>query len=257
MNAAGECRCPDTMPHFEGNACVAAPTDRTISVDSTNMYYRITMRQGEKVTLREEMHSGATEFFWTMPDMTAPPATTDATSMPPCINVVDQKTEGTSRWIQLIADGSECRYFFERTPTQPQTAADTQVTMQKFEFIVWPTREPEVRGHLIDLDRETQTVWDMPVNSEATIRLSEMEHDMGFAWKAPTHAFTCLTVTPNFSGFQTGYIQYLVKAPTAVCVEKFTLERADWWAEEPKQIEITVNVVEDPVVCIMPPESPC
>jgi hypothetical protein len=129
--------------------------------------------------------------------------------------------------------------------------------MQKFEFIVWPTREPEVRGHLIDLDRETKTVWDMPVNSEATIRLSEMEHDMGFAWKAPTHEFTCLQVTPNFSGFQTGYIQYLVKAPAAACVEQFTLERADWWTEEPKGIEITVNVVVDPVDCIMPTESPC
>jgi hypothetical protein len=80
------------MPHFEGNACVAAPTHRTISIDSNTMYYRITMNAGESVTLREEMHSGATEFFWTMPDMTTPDSTTDASAEPKCINVVGQDT---------------------------------------------------------------------------------------------------------------------------------------------------------------------
>jgi len=57
--------------------------------------------------------------------------------------------------------------------------------MQKLEFIVWPDRTPEHEGVLIDLDTATETVYDMPVNSKATVQLSEMMHDNGFAWKQP------------------------------------------------------------------------
>jgi hypothetical protein len=83
----------------------------------------------------------------------------------------------------------------------------------------------------------------MPVGTKATIRANEMMHDQGFAWKEPTHVFTCVSVIPNYGDFKTGYRQYLVEAPTAACVEIFTLERADWWPDEPKSFEVTINVL--------------
>jgi hypothetical protein len=90
-----------------------------------------------------------------------------------------------------------------------RSAADTTGTStesQELEFIVWPTRQPEALGYLIDIDTPVPTDYAVLVGSKATVRLSEMIHDQGFAWKEPADSWSCLTVTRNFGDFQTGYL---------------------------------------------------
>ena len=80
----------------------------------------------------------------------------------------------------LEATAAECRFFIERYAMDP-----TYTETQTFEFLVWPTRMPSHEGVLVDLDTTTQTYWEMPTNSVVTVRLSEMKHEKGYAWKAP------------------------------------------------------------------------
>jgi hypothetical protein len=85
---------------------------------------------------------------------------------------------------------------------------DGETIAQTFTVKVWPERQPEEQGTLIDLD--TWTLADtinVDGNAQFTIRTSEMT-EPGYTWTAPlaTAAFTCMTLeTTNYGDFNTGY----------------------------------------------------
>jgi hypothetical protein len=57
----------------------------------------------------------------------------------------------THREFQLIAVAAECILAFSRYPTIPsETGTTTEV--QNFEIRVFPTREPQHEGMLVDID---------------------------------------------------------------------------------------------------------
>jgi hypothetical protein len=134
------------------------PTGNIVVVDESVLKHRITMNLGDQVTLREELASGAT-FFWGIPVVEesntcisfVSSATTDATS-----------TGGASRDFTIEAKTAECRFSIMRS------AADTTGTStesQELEFIVWPTRQPEALGYLIDIDTPVPTDYTVLVGS--------------------------------------------------------------------------------------------
>lgn len=133
---------------------------------------------------------------------------------------------------------NNCRWKTTRTaPAKGTTPAQTQT----IEFIVWPTEVPETKGTLIDLDKTTQTVWEFPVNSQYTLRISEKANPQGYVWKEPTVVPKCGTAVRD-GRFQTGYVQYFLSTGAKDCTEKFTIFRPDWWTAKPTSVDITVKV---------------
>jgi hypothetical protein len=199
IDANGKCVCPDgTNHHITKGKCVSS-TATTVDINDTKLDYRITMQVGDKVTLKEVLPSGATAFKWKMPDLSA--QTSGEQTHTSCITVANPSIQETFRELTLEAIAAECRFFLER-----HAEDSTNSDIQKFEFVVWPTRMPSQKGFLVDLDTTTDTYFEMPTNSEATVRLSEMKHDKGYACKHPEGQWKCLSVEANFGNFQTGFI---------------------------------------------------
>jgi len=120
---------------------------------------------------------------------------------------------------------------------------------------VWPERDPENQGTLIDLDAadiaETITV---DGNAYFTVRTSEMT-ETGYTWEAPAPdtVWNCVNlINANFGDFNTGYSQWLFESKDfdVNCEEDVVLTRTDGAGED--TFKFTIFRGHCPA-----PETPC
>jgi hypothetical protein len=128
-----------------------------------------------------------------------------------CVEVSDQFDDEYGRYRQtsFMAIKADCRDIMTRFAMLPDGIAIDETIEHKFEIVVWPTREPQFAGQLVDLDAGATSV-SVIGQGEFTLRVSEKATNTGFAFNAPAvDGFTCVTLdNTNYDDFVTGYQQW-------------------------------------------------